>query len=253
MMEKHSPKITLALLALLLLVTVACGSADAVPPTTVPEVTQMSAETPEPTVTPRPVETIVSTVTPRPTASLDPTATLSPTETPVPAGPPDVTADFVTFEHTTFTVRLPEDWYSDAAYGLGFFASDAGLQNTWYSEAGPVVPDGALVVVLVGTRGDLGIGAEDTALDAMVDTTAETSEGCVATEAPVATTINGQDATTGSWTCTSEEGVSTTLVSALILSEDRAASLTGIVAAESEAELLPIVRAIIDSFQFVEN
>ena len=116
-----------------------------------------------------------------------------------------------------------------------------------------MVPEGALVVVLVGTREDLGIGAEDSPLDAMVDTTAETSEGCVAREDPVATTIDGQDGTTGLWTCTTAEGLSTTLLSAMILSEDRAASLTGIVAAESEADLLPIVRAIIDSFQFVEN
>ena len=128
MMEKHSPKITLALLALLLLVTSACGSADVVPPTTVPGATEVPAETPGPTATSRP------------TAPPEPTATLAPTETPVPATTPDITADFVPFEHTTFTLRLPEDWYSDAAYGLGFFASDAGLQDTWYSEAGPVVP-----------------------------------------------------------------------------------------------------------------
>ena len=241
MMEKHSRKITLALLAMLLLVTVACGSADVIPPTTMPGATEVSAETPVPTATSRP------------TAPPEPTATPAPTETPAPATTPDITADFVAFEHTTFTLRLPGDWYSDAAYGLGFFATDAGLQDTWYSEAGPVVPEGALVVVLVGTRGDLGIGAEDSASDAMIDRTSETSEGCVAIEDPAKTTINGQDGTTGLWTCTSAEGLSTTLLSAIILSEDRAASLTGIIAAESEAELLAIVRAIIDSFQFVEN
>ncbi|HUW95394.1 MAG TPA: hypothetical protein VMW58_06370, partial [Anaerolineae bacterium] len=214
---------------------------DVVPPTAMPGATEVSAETPVPTATSRP------------TAPPEPTATPAPTETPVPAAAPDVTADFVAFEHTTFTLRLPGDWYSDAAYGLGFFATDAGLQDTWYSEAGPVVPAGALVVVLVGTRGDLGIGAEDSASDAMIDRTSETSEGCVAIEDPAKTTINGQDGTTGLWTCTSAEGLSTTLLSAIILSEDRAASLTGIIAAESEAELLAIVRAIIDSFQFVEN
>jgi len=241
MMEKHSRKITLALLAMLLLVTVACGSADVVPPTALPGATEVSVETPVPTATSGP------------TAPAEPTATPAPTETPAPATTPDITADFVAFEHTTFTLRLPEDWYSDAAYGLGFFATDAGLQDTWYSEAGPVVPEGALVVVLVGTRGDLGIGAEDSASDAMVDRTSETSEGCVAIEDPAKTTINGQDGTTGSWACTSAEGLSTTILSAIILSEDRAASLTGIVAAESEAELLPIVKGIIDSFQFVES
>ena len=253
MMEKHSRKITLALLAMLLLVTAACGSADVVPPTALPGATEVLAEAPGPTATSRPTAPPEPSATPAPTAPAEPTATPAPTETPAPATTPDITADFVAFEHTTFTLRLPEDWYSDAAFGLGFFATDAGLQDTWYSEAGPVVPEGALVVVLVGTRGDLGIGAEDSASDAMVDRTSETSEGCVAIEDPVKTTINGQDGTTGLWACTSAEGLSTTLLSAIILSEDRAASLTGIVAAESEAELLAIVRAIIDSFQFVEN
>ncbi len=211
----------------------------------------MPAKTPEPTATPMAAETAVPAVTSEPTAPPQPTATPMPTETPVPPEPPDVTADFVTFEHSTFTLRLPKDWYSDAAYGLGFFATDAGLQNTWYSEAGPVVPEGALVVVLVGTREDLSIGSEDTALEAAATSDAETTTGCVPTGDPVATTINGHDASIGSWTCTTTDGVSTTLLSAMILNGDRAANLTGIVAAGSESELLPVVEAIIRSFQFV--
>ncbi len=251
MIQRYLPKITMVLLLTLLLATVACGSPAAAPEPTAPGVTPLPAKTPEPTASPRPAETPVPAVTPEPTAPPQPTATTLPTETPVPPEPPDVPADFVTFEHSTFTLTLPKDWYSDAAYGLGFFATDAGLQNTWYGEAGPVLPEGALVVVLVGTRGDLSIGGEDSALEAAVDSSAETTTGCVATGDPAATTINGYDAAIGSWTCTSTDGLSTTLLSAVILNGDRAAGLTGIVAAESEGDLLPIVEAIIHSFQFV--
>jgi hypothetical protein len=251
MIERYLPKIAVVLLLTLLLATAACGSPATAPEPTVPGVTPLPAKTPEPTATPRPAETVAPAVTPEPTAPPQPTATPVPAETPVPPQPPDVAADFVTFEHSTFTLRLPKDWYSDAAYGLGFFATDAGLQNTWYGETGPVVPEGALVVVLVGTRGDLSIGSEDSALEAAADSSAETTTGCVATGDPTATTINGHDAAIGSWTCTSTDGLSTTLLSAVVLNGDRAAGLTGIVAAESEGELLPVVEAIIRSFQFV--
>ena len=67
---------------------------------------------------------------------------------------------------------------------------------------------------------------------------------------PAAVEINGADAATARFVCTSAAGVETIMTQTLILMEDHAAGLTGLVAANAEDEWLPVVEAVINSFQF---
>ena len=221
-------------LAILLLTTMACGigQQDEPPPPTIAEDTAIP-ELPA-AVEPMEVE--------------EPTAVPGPTEAAEPVEVPDLTADNVTFENERFILKYPDGWFSDALAGLGFFATDVEIQNTWYTDQGPFVEDGAAVIALVGSREELDIGPEVSALEAT--NAAPDEDDCEITGEPAAVKINGNDAATVRFVCSSGTDVETIAVRTMILMEDRAAILIGLVAANSKDELQPVVEAIINSFQF---
>ena len=211
------------LITVLLLMTAACGKGQQVEP-----------------LTPNSEETVLT----------EETAPSEPEDTTLAeAEETDLSADLVTFENERFRLEHPGNWFSDSLAGLGFFATDAEIQNTWFTEQGPVVENGAAVIVLVGPREDLSIAADASALEVMTSTPLDGS--CEWVDEPVGVIINGEDGATSRFVCSSDSGVSTIVISTLILMEDRVGSLTGLVAAKAENELLPLVKTIINSFQFV--
>lgn len=176
-----------------------------------------------------------------------------PTVTPTPEPEPETSADFATFENEVFSIKYPADWYYEGMAGLGFFASDESLQETWFNEAGgsPDVEHGAMLVVLAGTGTDVGISEGVSLLEAFNATIGLEAGDCEVREDAEETTINDQSAVIAVWACTNPVGISTIIIGAMIADEDDAAGLTGITAVDSEDEYLPILRAMIESFRFV--
>lgn len=104
------------------------------------------------------------------------------------------------------------------------------------------------MIAFVGSREELGIGSGESALEAV--SAASTDEGdCEFSEQPIAIEINEQEAATVRGVCLSATGVDTIMISVRVLKDDRGATLVGLVAANSEDELLPVVEAIFYSFQ----
>ena len=192
-------------------------------------------------------------------ADESPAADVSATEPPVIEAPIEepateaATTNLVEFANEVFLVQHPEGWFADALAGLGFFASDSALQQIWYSDQGtPNVPEGALLIIMVGSREDLGIYSQATALEAMSTDLSDWNEGCQQTSGPDTAAINQNEAVFITAACTSPDGVGTIIINALMLNGDQAAGLTGIIATAEEDIYLPVLQEMINSFQFAQ-
>jgi hypothetical protein len=208
---------------------------------------------PTPVVVDTPV--VIDTATPLPTPTPAATPTPEPTQTPTPVPTPEIALEFVeyTSDFAGLTLSYPEEW---ALFDFFFvvIASDQDIldmiMDSALTEETVTFERGAILIAIAGSREDFTLTDPLELLDEL----AEGAEEIEVIEGPTETVINGQEATR-LLARGRAEGVEMMMLSVMIHNEalGRSAALVAMTTVDGADEFLPILEAIIESAEILEE
>jgi hypothetical protein len=234
-------------LLIFMLLLAACQAQPAVEPTATPEPAPVVTDTPVVVDTPTPPPT----ETPAPTPTPEPSPTPEPTETPV----PEVALNFVeyTSEFAGLTLSYPEEWVVFDFFFL-ILASheeilDLMMEGALTDES-VAFDRGAILIAVAGDAEGFTIADPLELLEEFVDD----MEDIDIVEGPTDTVINGQDATRLLVRGRVEE-MEVMILSVVIHNTEsgRSAALLGMTPIDGADEYLPILQAIIETAEILEE